>query len=139
MRLTTKDQDAIAHLYTEGWEENPYKDDVEKIKKHQAGVDRESGRVRLGGRRGDVFDDDVDNMQDPELDSRFENAKKSKISAILDTAKRAKEGDFNAKVILSILKLSFKDWARDLNLLDDPDVKAAINGEDMPNFYNRGY
>jgi hypothetical protein len=132
--MKRKDQEAIAKLYTESWDDNPYIDDVEQLKQHQSNVDKESGRIQHNLQTDRSFDEEPEDMQDPKLDSRFENAKNAKIAAIFATSKRAKQGDHNAKVILSILKLSFKSWARDLNLLNDPEVKAALNGENIPNF-----
>lgn len=131
--MKSRDRDAMAKLYMESWNDNPYIDDIEALKQHQDEVDRESGRLQPRGNRS--FEDDPEEM-DQGIDMGLENAKNTKIKNLLNIRDRALQGDMNASVNLPVMKQEFISWMKDKNLLDDPEVQRALKRLSAPRPYD---
>jgi ABC-type transport system substrate-binding protein len=118
--MKTSDREAMGKLYLENWNDNPYKSDVEALKKHQIDVDRESGRIQPNP-RSNTFEDDPENMTDHEPGRALEDMKFAWVRAILAAKK------YNDNSAQGILRSGFISWAKDNNLTNDPDVREALD------------
>lgn len=74
--MKKKDQEAIARLYTENFNDNPYTDDFDNVRNRQSEVDSESGRFDDMYVKGKgLLKQTLEQMESFDLDETIESLK----------------------------------------------------------------